>query len=74
MAAPLEFRVGTPMDPEPTWWSHSALEDFDAAQPAAPTVASATEKWQLRSDTAELEALLSETSRAAGWSRELDAE
>jgi hypothetical protein len=74
MAAPLEFRVGTPMHPEPTWWSRSALEDFDAAPPTVATVASATEKRQLRGDIAELEALLSETGRAARWSRELVTE
>jgi hypothetical protein len=66
----LEFRVGTPLDPEPTWWSASALEEFDALpRPGLPGEMKQT--GEIAATTEKLNALLVENDRAARWKREL---
>ena len=66
----LEFRVGTPLDPEPTWWSASALEEFDVSpKPELPGELKQT--GEIAATTAKLNALLVESDRAARWKREL---
>lgn len=68
--AKLEFRVGTPMLPEPSWWSATALEHLDADGsnnksywnwPAA----------RMRSEIKLLESMTVDPNRAARWRREL---
>jgi hypothetical protein len=66
----LEFRVGTPLDPEPTWWSASALEEFDVSpRPGLP--GPLNESGEIAAMTERLDALLVESDRAARWKREL---
>ena len=66
----LEFRVGTPLDPEPTWWSASALEEFDVSpRPELPGELKQT--GEIAATTAKLNALLVDGDRAARWKREL---
>ena len=66
----LEFRVGTPLDPEPTWWSRTALEEFDATARAESPGSSRTPAEVIAMGD-ELESLLVESDRAARWRREL---
>ena len=68
--AAIEFRVGTPLQPEPTWWSRSALEAFDARPPAEPLRTQSQELWPLGGNVNALKALLAENERAVRWRRE----
>ncbi len=67
----LEYRVGSPLDPEPSWWSASALLDL------TPRAADYREKYSrmttidLRNEEARLETVLADTARSFRWSREL---
>jgi hypothetical protein len=70
MKTALEFRVGTPFSPEPSWWSRSALEDFDARPPPEPLRTQSSELWPLRGDERALNALLAERDRSQRWRRE----
>jgi hypothetical protein len=66
----LEFRVGTPLAPEPTWWSASALEEFDVSpRPGLP--GELNQPGEMAATTEKLNALLVESDRAARWKREL---
>ncbi len=66
----LEYRVGTPLDPEPSWWSLSALADLDVrASNFKPRYAAMTTR-DLRSEILRLEKMLEETDRAERWKRE----
>ena len=65
----LEFRVGTPLDPEPTWWSASALEEFDVTP--RPELPGLDQPGEFAAMTEKLNALLAESDRAARWRREL---
>jgi hypothetical protein len=66
----LEFRVGTPLDPEPTWWSASALEEFDVL-PRPELPGELKQSGEIAATTAKLNALLVDGDRAARWKREL---
>ncbi len=66
----LEFRVGTPLDPEPTWWSASALEEFDVT-PRPQLPGQLSQPGERAAMTERLNALLAETDRATRWRREL---
>jgi hypothetical protein len=68
----LEFRVGTPQRPEPSFWSDSALQDFDTAPPK-PAAYADLDDTRLRDEIALLEKLLAERDRASRWRRELDS-
>jgi hypothetical protein len=66
----LEYRVGTPLQPEPSWWSLSALADLDVrAVEFEPRYAAMT-TLDLRSEILRLETMLEETDRAERWKRE----
>jgi hypothetical protein len=67
---PLEYRVGGPFAPEPTWWTRTALEDFDARPPPEPLRRGSTESWPLRGNEQQLRELLTEKDRATRWRRE----
>jgi hypothetical protein len=70
--APLEFRVGTPFDPEPSWWSYSALEGLEfGAAPMATDARLSSE--DIAAKIQRLEGLLVDVTRAARWKRELNA-
>jgi hypothetical protein len=71
MDAPLEFRVGTPFSPEPSWWSRSALEEFDQRPAPLPLESQPSESWPLRGNLTLLTGLLAEKTRATRWRREL---
>jgi hypothetical protein len=68
----LEFRVGTAQSPEPTWWSDSGLEYFDAEDAIAPRYAD-YDVLRLRGEIAMFESMLTEPDRAGRWRRELAA-
>jgi hypothetical protein len=70
----VEYRVGTPLKPEPSWWSMSALEDGTerAADFRDRYVRMTT--IDLINERAKLEKLLIEPDRAARWARELGSE
>jgi hypothetical protein len=68
--SPLEFRVGTPLNPEPSWWSRSALEDFDARPAPEPLRTQSEDLWPLRGNIAELNNLLAESDRVQRWRHE----
>jgi hypothetical protein len=70
IAATFEFRVGTPQKPEPTWWSDSALEEFDRDVSEPPQYAE-FDILHLRGEIAVVEAMLAERDRASRWRREL---
>jgi hypothetical protein len=68
---PLEFRVGSVTNPEPSWWSRSALDSFDPTNDGhdhtrLPTPMLAAEK-------AALLPLLEEDARARRWQLELQS-
>jgi hypothetical protein len=80
----LEFRIGSYTDPEPSWWSTTALRDFERrteelARDAARSSESLGEVgWSLRFGTSELEAsameleaLLGEPGRGERWRTEI---
>jgi len=72
MNAPVEFRVGTANDPEPSWWSQTALQDY---LPKAPSFDSALEKSPdtLVAEVAALERQLADHGRAERWRASLGA-
>jgi hypothetical protein len=70
----LEFRIGTPLKPEPSWWSRSAIDDFDRHPPDLKGKFDRMDNFQLRSEIAILEKILAEQDRAARWRRELGGE
>jgi hypothetical protein len=65
--ATLEYRVGTPLQAEPSWWTATALDDPDSPElsPAAAQIDWPTAR--LKSEIALLETALAETDRAARW-------
>lgn len=67
---PLEYRVGGPFAPEPTWWTSTALEDFDARPPPEPLRRDSSASWPLHGNEQQLRDLLTETDRAVRWRRE----
>lgn len=68
----LEFRVGTVNDPEPSWWTQTALEDF--AQFAPPPVSLADNSLEtLRTQVADLQRRLADSGRADRWRAALAA-
>jgi uncharacterized membrane protein len=70
--AKLEFRVGTPTLPEPSWWTATALRDLDDPVLA---LGKSREDWsaaRLRSEITLLETMAADPGRAARWRRELD--
>jgi hypothetical protein len=62
-----EFRVGTPLKPEPSWWSASALAQFDERPPDMREPVISDEILVVRSEIARLEKLLAESGRASRW-------
>ena len=66
----LEYRVGTPLDPEPSWWSLSALADLDIRASDFEPRYAAMNTMELRSEILRLEKILEETDRAERWKRE----
>jgi hypothetical protein len=62
----LEYRVGTPLDPEPTWWSRTALEEYDAA-PRAESPGASRLPSEIIAMTRKLELQLADTDRARRW-------
>jgi len=67
----LEFRVGTPLRPEPSWWSRSALDEFDDHPFAFGDKAGDFSTDQLRGEVAMLHSMIADQDRAARWRREL---
>jgi hypothetical protein len=64
-----EFRVGTPLKPEPSWWSTSALRYFDENKPDMREPVISDETLVVRGEIARLEKMLAETDRAGRWKR-----
>jgi hypothetical protein len=54
-----EFRVGTPLKPEPSWWTNSALAQFDERPPDMREPVISDEILVVRSEIAKLEKWLS---------------
>jgi hypothetical protein len=67
----LEFRVGTPLDPEPSWWSRSGIEDYDRNPPDPQATYANLTELHVRGESAILEKIVAETGRAERWKREL---
>ena len=67
----LEFRVGKVLRPEPSWWSRSALVEFDRSAPDPRLSTVQLPEYRLVTEVAELEKILSERDRAARWRDEL---
>jgi hypothetical protein len=68
--APLEFRIGNPESPEPSWWSSTALTNFDELWPLDLEDFRRMQPDQLYRKVAAHEALLGQADRAARWRRE----
>jgi hypothetical protein len=66
----LEYRVGTPLNPEPSWWSLSALTDLEVRATDYAERYEAMSTLDLRSEILRLEKMLAETDRAERWTRE----
>jgi len=69
--AKLEFRVGTPTLPEPSWWSATALKDFDVPDEASSKPYTNWTAGRLRGEITLLESIPADPNRAARWRREL---
>ncbi len=69
--AKLEFRVGTPAFPDPSWWSATALQDFDVPDAASSKPFTHWSAGRLRGEITLLESMPSDPNRAARWQREL---
>jgi hypothetical protein len=72
LEAPFEFRIGSPSDPEPSWWSQPALREaarfgFGAMRDEE------LDDAQIAAETARLNTLLSDTTRAQRWRAELSS-
>jgi hypothetical protein len=70
----VEYRVGTPLKPEPSWWSMSALEDGTERAADFRNRYARMTTIDLINERAKLEKLLTEPDRAARWARELGSE
>jgi hypothetical protein len=68
----LEYRVGTPTKPEPSWWSMSALENGTPRANDFRDRYSRMSTIDLVNERARLEKLMMEPDRAARWARDLD--
>jgi hypothetical protein len=62
-----EYRVGTPLKPEPTWWSASALRYIDENPLDMREPPISEETLTVRGEIARLEKMLAETGRAERW-------
>lgn len=62
-----EYRIGTPLQPEPSWWSRSALDDFDRHPPDPMAGLTNLPTMQVRGEIAILEDMLAEKDRATRW-------
>jgi hypothetical protein len=62
-----EYRIGSPMQPEPSWWSRSALDDFDRHPPDPMAGLTNLPTMQVRGEIAILEDMLAEKDRATRW-------
>lgn len=62
-----EYRIGSPLEPEPSWWSRSALEDFDRHPPDPKAGLANLPTMQLRGEIAIVEDQLAEKDRATRW-------
>jgi len=62
-----EYRIGTPMQPKPSWWSRSALDDFDRHPPDPMAGLTNLPTMRLRGEIAILEDMLAEKDRAKRW-------
>ena len=69
----LEFRVGTPTQPEPSWWTRSALDQSNSRRLADDRAYRDFQIDQLRGEVAFLESMITEQGRAARWRKELVA-
>jgi len=67
----IEYRVGTPLAPEPSWWSVSALGDSFSTAADYHKKYSAMTTIDLVNERARLENILDDTFRAERWKREL---
>lgn len=67
----LEYRVGTPLQPEPSWWSVSALADLEVSARDFEARYADMSTLDLRSEILRLEKMLEDTGRAERWKREL---
>jgi hypothetical protein len=61
----LAFQIGTPLQPEPSWWTRSELE-WLATRPA-PGIGAGYSTDHLRAEAAVLESLAVEAGRAQRW-------
>jgi hypothetical protein len=68
-----EYRIGTPRNPEPSWWSRSALAAFDQSRPDGREAFMNQSIIGLRGEIASYEKMLAEPERAARWRAELEA-
>jgi hypothetical protein len=67
----LEYRVGTWLKPEPSWWSMSALEDATAQASDFRDRYARMTTIDLINERARLEKLLTESDRARRWAMEM---
>ena len=72
-ARQVEFRVGSMMDPEPSWWTDTALREFDARPPGTGRFLDNMPVEMLKAERAYLQGLLGAADRDARWRRELAA-
>jgi hypothetical protein len=67
----LEYRIGTPLNPDPTWWSRTALQDYDLRGDGDGRAYVDWTVDHLRAEISILQEMLKEQDRAARWRREL---
>lgn len=65
-----EYRIGSPLQPEPSWWSLSALADLRQHPTDYRETFEKLTLMDLKNEVARLEKMLAETDRAARWKRE----
>jgi hypothetical protein len=73
-ARQVEFRVGSMLDPEPSWWTDTALQEFDAQPPGTGRFLDNMPIEMLKAERAYLLGLMGTDDRDARWLRELDAQ
>jgi hypothetical protein len=73
-ARQVEFRVGSMMDPEPSWWTDTALREFDAQPPGTGRFLDNMPIEMLKAERAYLLGLMGSDERDARWRRELDSQ
>jgi hypothetical protein len=69
----LEYRIGDPRSQGLSWWSRSALQEFDLTAPEPREFYQQLPEVQLLGEVSILEKSLAEPDRAARWRRELES-